>query len=79
MSKAHGMSGTQQVGWGEKPATGYNDHALLWNSTAGSVVDLSPNGFTGSEALGTSGTQQVGYGFTNGSSTHCSGMARQPA
>ncbi len=36
------------------------DHALLWNDTADSAVDLNPNGFRFSYGLGTNGTQQVG-------------------
>ena len=57
-----GISGTQQVGWGQGSATGGNEHALLWSGTAESCVDLNPSGFDGSYAYGISGTQQVGYG-----------------
>jgi hypothetical protein len=57
-------NGTQQVGYGSGPATGYNAHALLWNGSADSNVDLNPSGFTQSWAYGTSGTQQVGYGWS---------------
>jgi hypothetical protein len=46
--------------------TGGNSHALLWSSTAASVVDLNPSGFISSYANGTSGGQQVGYGTTGG-------------
>lgn len=59
-SVAQGISGTQQVGCGG--ATGGNEHALLWSSSAASYVDLNPSGFEWSEAFGISGTQQVGRG-----------------
>ena len=64
-SYAHGISGTQQVGYGEGPATGtgFPYHALLWYGTAESYIDLDPAGFTYSYAFGTNGTQQVGYGY----------------
>jgi hypothetical protein len=38
-------------------------HALRWNGTAESVVDLHPVGFHTSYALDVSGASQVGYGF----------------
>jgi hypothetical protein len=38
-------------------------HAILWNGTAASYVDLNPVGFIRSYALGTNGTQQVGWGL----------------
>ncbi len=60
-SIATGISGTQQVGWGE-PSSGSTEHALLWNGTASSYVSLHPSGFYSSRARGTSGTQQVGMG-----------------
>ena len=38
-------------------------HALLWNGTAASLVDLHPAaGFTNTEATGVSGNVQVGFG-----------------
>jgi uncharacterized membrane protein len=36
-SEARAVSDAGQVGWGD---TGANSHALLWNGTAASVVDL---------------------------------------
>ena len=51
--------GTQQVGSGESPSFS-NDHALLWNGTAESAVDLNPAGSLQSFAYGVSGGQQVG-------------------
>jgi hypothetical protein len=67
-SEAHGISGSQQVGsgsGGNTGGTGYN-HALLWTSTAASVVDLNPDALLGTNsssiAYGISGSQQVGSG-----------------
>jgi hypothetical protein len=71
VSYAYGTNGTQQVGYGTGPATGYNIyHALLWNGSAASCVDLNPVGFSQSYASGISGTNQAGYGTTTGGSTH---------
>jgi len=73
-SGAYGTNGTQQVGWGSlrplvpPPTGGPNPHAILWNGSASSYVDLNPPDFAESYATGISGTQQVGYGkgyFTN--------------
>jgi hypothetical protein len=41
-SKAVGVSGASQVGYGVDPATGGAQHALLWNGTAASAIDLHP-------------------------------------
>jgi hypothetical protein len=60
-SEALGVSGGQQVGFGES-VEGGGPHALLWTGSAGSVVDLHPSGFPGSQGLGVSGGQQVGSG-----------------
>jgi hypothetical protein len=38
-------------------------HALLWNGTAESTIDLTPTGWTSSLASGTDGTRQVGGGW----------------
>jgi hypothetical protein len=54
-SVATGVSGGQQVGSGYGPATGGQNHALLWAGSADSVVDLHtflPPGFTDSVATG---------------------------
>jgi hypothetical protein len=61
-SEALGVSGGQQVGFGES-VEGGGPHALLWTGSAGSVVDLHPSGFPGSQGLGVSGGQQVGVGL----------------
>jgi hypothetical protein len=69
-SAATAISGNQEVGYGAPPGTnledtlgGSNYHALVWNGTAASYVDLNPDGFIGSEALGTNGYQQVGLAY----------------
>ena len=43
--------------------SGYAQHALLWNGSAMSFVDLHPEGFDGSQACGVAHRQQVGYGY----------------
>jgi hypothetical protein len=66
-SQVSGVGGSQQVGYGSgiDTASLYREHALLWNGTAGSVIDLNPtnlSGFAFSYAVGTDRSQQVGYG-----------------
>jgi hypothetical protein len=63
---AYATDGSQQVGDGLGTATSNNNHALLWSSTAASVVDLNPDGYGQSDAYGVSGNQQAGYGFIGG-------------
>jgi hypothetical protein len=66
-SVATGISGTQQVGWGQ-PSSSSLERALLWSSTAASYVNLHPSGYYDSSAKGISGTQQVGMGRPNSTS-----------
>ena len=62
--------------WVRAPARerNHNTHALLWNGSADSYVDLNPSGFTESIASATNGVQQVGtgwrpeFGLTSGTS-----------
>jgi hypothetical protein len=68
-TEAHGVSAGYQVGVGWGPATstpdfpGGADHALLWNGSAASVVDLHPSsGFFESAAIDVWHGQQVGFG-----------------
>jgi hypothetical protein len=61
-TKAAGVSGASQVGWGFGSATIGLTHALLWNGTAGSVVDLHPVGYLSSFAEDVDGNTQVGWG-----------------
>jgi hypothetical protein len=83
VSNANGVDGNFQVGDGYGPSTGNNYHALLWNNTAASVVDLTPPGFTYAIADGIQGNTQVGYGQANPTSTHAllwhGTAARHPA
>jgi hypothetical protein len=48
---------TVGVGTGIAP-----NHAFIWNGPTGAVVDLTPPGFTYSDAYDTNGVQQVGDG-----------------
>src|SRR3989304_6317041 len=52
ISQAHRTYGGQQVGYGHGSASDNNEHALLWNGSAESVVDLNPRGFYGSYPTG---------------------------
>jgi uncharacterized membrane protein len=72
-SIAYATNGSQQVGYGGGPATGGTTHALLWNGTAASAVDLNPADFFSTVAFGMSDSQQVGYGFL--SATDVNGRA----
>ena len=73
-SQVVGVGGGQQVGAGSGPgAVSSAFDALVWNGTANSAVDLSPNlsGLFASFAFATDGTQQVGEGkYLVGSNPH---------
>ena len=56
-SGAVAVSGNTQVGWAND-AIGANRHAMLWQGTAASAVDLT------SQAYGVNGGQQVGATMT---------------
>lgn len=72
-SFAYGAGGTQQVGGGSGSATGGHVHALLWNGSAASYIDLHqflPIGFGSSFANGIDGYGNI-VGYATGSSgTH---------
>ncbi len=59
-SFGEGISATTQVGYGATVSDVNAQHALLWNGTADSFVDLHPAGFSTSMAYATSGPSQVG-------------------
>src|SRR5262245_25078461 len=61
-SQAAANSGNSQVGKGRLPGAPIHYHALLWQGTAASAVDLHPAGFSDSFAVDVSGATQVGYG-----------------
>jgi probable HAF family extracellular repeat protein len=68
-----GIGGGQQVGQGGSgdSASTIVEHAVLWQGTGSSIVDLHPNGFTASGASATDGTTQVGSGtLPNGKGFH---------
>lgn len=62
-SIATGVSGNNQVGYGDGNEVGPSTHAFLWSGTAASAIDLNPTQLsaTSSAALGISGNQQVGF------------------
>lgn len=62
-SRAMATNGSQQVGYAMVNNLGIS-HAMVWNGTAESDVDLHAGGFIKSTARGTSGTYQVGWGYT---------------
>ena len=57
--EAWGIGGGQQVG-----DLNSNGHAVYWNGTPASAVDLQPLGFQTSMAVGSTGTQQIGDAWT---------------
>jgi uncharacterized membrane protein len=62
ISEALATDGTEQVGYAENTAN--QPHAMFWQGTAGSVVDLSatlPAQFTYSEAFSVSGDTVYGW------------------
>lgn len=72
-SKALGLFAGQQVGYvssypypAPNPLGGYEtgEHAVLWNGTAASAVDLHPAGFDSSAANATNGVQQGGWAYS---------------
>ena len=66
ISEAIATNGSQQVGYGEHSSIDGGDHALLWNGSAASAVDLNPPGFGYTYAFATDGTHQVGEGRSGG-------------
>jgi hypothetical protein len=73
-SKVQGTDGIHQVGYLETlPYIGlYPKHAVLWNGSAASAVDLHPTslGIFESEAYDVSGSQQVGWARDSHFITH---------
>lgn len=63
-SSAGGAAGSQQVGYAEWDPI--PRHAVLWNGSASSFVDLNPADFNGSQAEDIDGSSQVGFGVRNG-------------
>ncbi|HLO99344.1 MAG TPA: PEP-CTERM sorting domain-containing protein [Fimbriimonas sp.] len=67
---AYGGTRSYQVGGGSGEATGFMYHALKWNGSAASVVDLHPPGFTSSWISDADEEFQTGYGFINETNSH---------
>jgi hypothetical protein len=59
-STGEGISGNIQVGWASGIYSSGNPHAVLWNGTSESVVDLNPGSSVGGHAYAVSGANQVG-------------------
>jgi hypothetical protein len=68
-SAATGVSGGEQVGYGDNGTAG-SARALLWKGSAQSVVNLHPNGFRETRATGVAAGWQVGWGITSDGSAH---------
>ena len=67
MSTTNGLSltGNHQVGFAGGLGPNQNAfHAILWNNTAASAIDLNPTGYVNTYANATTDTQQVGEGAT---------------
>ncbi|HEY3391857.1 MAG TPA: hypothetical protein VGK58_04075 [Lacipirellulaceae bacterium] len=60
-SRVTNIDGSTIVGEGRGPNTGGNYHALIWDPTTQSVVDLTPPGFNLSVTSDSWGNSQVGY------------------
>ena len=67
-SIATATDGQFQVGIGN--FNNAHNHALLWQGSAASLVDLNPSDMTGSAAYGVSGGFQAGYAFDSSGHTH---------
>ena len=58
---AHGIFRDQEVGWvGQSGPNVTGPRAALWNGATGGFQDLTPKGYTTSQAFATNGTEQVG-------------------
>ena len=66
LSRAYGVSNTNQVGLAVGNIVSGSSHAMMWSGTAASAIDLHPANFRDSTARGVSGGKQVGYGTTAG-------------
>ncbi len=64
--RVYGAEGTQQAGYARDEEDDGLRHAMLWNGSAESYVDLHPGELNESQALGICGTQQVGFGHNIG-------------
>src|SRR4051812_45696328 len=71
-SETDARSGTEanQVGRGGGIATDNHGHALLWNATNATVVDLNPVGFSESFAVDIWDDRQVGWGSVTRQGDH---------
>jgi hypothetical protein len=61
-SLAYATSGGAQFGIGLGTANGSQFHALMWNGSPASAVDLNPAGMYSSQIVGASAANQVGSG-----------------
>lgn len=70
-SSANGTNGVSQVGYA---VFGSTAHAILWNNSSASAVDLNaflPNGFVGAEAYSIAANGDIfGYAYTASGRTH---------
>ena len=61
-SVAYGINGTRQVGSALTNSTTPARHAILWNGTAASAIDLTPAGSPGADGYGIDSSHEVGCG-----------------
>jgi hypothetical protein len=61
-SEALGLYGSRQVGYAVTNSMTPTQHAMIWNGTAASAIDLTPPGVTAAYAYATGSVQQVGCG-----------------
>lgn len=70
-SRTYDTDGTSQVGYGqENTQSPFHIHALLWQGSAQSAVDLHSSLFTDDYAYAVNGSSQVGFGLTADSHYH---------
>ena len=62
-ANCYGAFGDYQVGSGLDLELDTNSHAMLWNGTPASAIDLHPAGYQYSIATSAYGTNQAGYGL----------------
>ena len=62
-SEALGLYGARQVGYAVTASSPSTAHAILWNGSAASAVDLTPSNVTGAYAWGVSKLWQTGCGI----------------
>lgn len=64
-SEAYGIDGSYQVGYAVTNSSTPTQHAMLWNGSAASAIDLTPANVTQAFAYAASSTSQAGCGVVS--------------